>query len=198
MKITEFDIQLEEDHILSMLDIMEGKEEEIRKRLRDILPEAYTHLHPVAIFAFEGEALYGLQTVGSEITDWANQLLEEGEYVKGLLADTIANAYLFAMDEALSDQVVALCKERGKGIATRLEAPKNVPIFMQKKILEVTDGTNQAGITINDSMMLHPIKTMGQVYLLNDDTETYQNCHTCEGCKAENCPSRKTGAVPSC
>lgn len=191
MKITEFDITLSEETILSMLDVMEGKEEEIAKRVREILPYAYGKLHPVALFAFQGEALYALQTVGSEITAWADSLLKEGNYIGGLLADTIANAYIFAMDEALGDTVVSLCKERGKGITTRMEAPANMPIFMQKKILEITEAGKEAGVTIKDSMMFDPVKTMGQIYLLNEDTTTYQNCHTCEGCGNLTCPSRK-------
>ena len=191
MKITEFDITLSEETILSMLDVMEGKEEEIAKRVREILPYAYEKLHPVALFAFQGEALYALQTVGSEITAWADSLLKEGNYIGGLLADTIANAYIFAMDEALGDTVVSLCKERGKGITTRMEAPANMPIFMQKKILEITEAEKEASVTIKDSMMFDPVKTMGQIYLLNEDTTTYQNCHTCEGCGNLTCPSRK-------
>lgn len=191
MKITEFDIILSEENILSMLDVMEGKEEEIAKRLRDILPKAYEKIHPVALLEFQGEALYALQTVGSEITVWAERLLKEGNYIGGLLADTIANAYIFAMDEALGDTVVSLCKEKGKGIATRMEAPANMPIFMQKKILEITDAQKEAGVTIKDSMMFDPVKTMGQIYLLNEDTSVYQNCHTCEGCGNLTCPSRK-------
>ena len=191
MKITEFDITLSEETILSMLDVMEGKEEEIAKRVREILPKAYEKLHPVALFSFQGEALYALQTVGSEITEWADHLLKEGNYIGGLLADTIANAYIFAMDEALGDTVVALCKERGKGITTRMEAPANMPIFMQQKILEITDAKKEAGVTIKDSMMFEPVKTMGQIYLLNEDTSVYQNCHTCEGCGNLTCPSRK-------
>ncbi len=191
MKITEFDITLSEETILSMLDIMEGKEEEIVKRLREILPTAYEKLRPVALLEVQGEALYALQTVGKNITEWADSLLSEGNYIGGLLADAIANAYIFAMDEVLGDTIVALCKERGRGITTRMEAPANMPIFMQKKILEITDAEKEAGVTIKDSMMFDPIKTMGQIYLLNEDTTTYQNCHTCEGCGNLNCPSRK-------
>lgn len=191
MKITEFDITLSEDKVLSMLDIVEGKEDEIKKRLHQALPEIYEYLHPVALFAFEGEALYALLTVGGEVTQWANDLLTQGEYVKSLLADTVANAYLFAMDEVLGDTVVSMCKERGRGIASRLEAPKNMPMFMQEKILEVTKAEELAGVTITETMMLDPVKTMGQVYLLSGDTTTYQNCHTCEGCGNVDCPSRK-------
>ena len=191
MKITEFDITLSEETICSMLDIMEGKEEEILRRLREVLPEAYEKLSPIALLEIEGEALYAVLSVGGEITAWANELLGQGEYVKSLLADTIANAYLFAMDETLGDTVVAMCREKGKGIAARLEAPRDMPLFMQKKILEVTDAEKEAGVTIKDSMMLEPIKTMGQVYLLNDDVSSYKNCHTCEGCSNVTCPSRR-------
>lgn len=191
MKITEFDITLSEDSILEMLDIMEGKEDEIKKRLQQAMPEICEHLQPVALYEFEGEALYALLSVGGEITRWANELLAQGEYVKSLLADTAANAYLFAMDEQLGDTVVSMCKERGRGIASRLEAPKNMPMFMQKKILEVTKAEELAGVKINESMMLDPVKTMGQVYLLSDDIMSYQNCHTCEGCGNVDCPSRK-------
>lgn len=191
MKITEFDITLSEDSILEMLDIMEGKEDEIKKRLQQAMPEIYEHLHPVALYEFEGEALYALLSVGGEITRWANELLAQGEYVKSLLADTVANAYLFAMDEQLGDTVVSMCKGRGRGIASRLEAPKNMPMFMQKKILEVTKAEELAGVKITENMMLDPVKTMGQVYLLSDDTTSYQNCHTCEGCGNVDCPSRK-------
>lgn len=191
MKITEFDIRLSEEKILSMLDIMEGKEEEITRRLHEALPEIIEHFRPAALYEFEGEALYVLLTLGGEITRWANELLEQGEYVKSLLADTAANAYLFAMDESMSETIRTVCLEHKKGIASRLEAPKNIPLFMQKKILEVTDAQELAGVSVTQGMMYDPVKTMGQVYLLSDDTSVFQNCHTCEGCSNVTCPSRK-------
>lgn len=191
MKITEFDIRLSEEKILSMLDIMEGKEEEIAKRLHEALPEIMEHFRPTALYEIAREALYVLLTLGGEITRWSNELLEKGEYVKSLLADTAANAYLFAMDESMSDTIRNVCIEHKKGIAARLEAPENMPIFMQKKILEVTDAEKLAGVTITQGMMYDPVKTMGQVYLLSDDTSVFQNCHTCEGCSNLTCPSRK-------
>ena len=81
-----------------MLDIMEGKEEEILKRLRDVLPEAYEKLSPIALLKMEGEALYAVLSVGGEITAWANELLARGEYVKSLLEGSTLSGRDFLQD----------------------------------------------------------------------------------------------------
>ena len=46
----------------------------------------------------EKEAVFCLESVGSTISEWTAELFEQGNYVKGMLADAIADVYLFQLD----------------------------------------------------------------------------------------------------
>ena len=79
------------------------------------------------------EVLYGLCSIGHEMSSWSTQLFAEGDYVKGMLVDAIADDYLFQMDRKLEGTVIELCKNKKKGIAGRIEAPKDIPMSIRRK-----------------------------------------------------------------
>ena len=44
------------------------------------------------------EAIYVLVTVGQAISDYSTRMFQEGDYVKGMLADAMADAALFSLE----------------------------------------------------------------------------------------------------
>lgn len=211
MVITDFRIQISKENVCRMLHIDKSSElyEEIAAEFEEMLPMAYEKIKPVALLEFgdfdeysevveeEGilEALYGINTVGEAISKWSSQLFGEGNYLAGMLADAMADDYLFQMDEAISDTVIRLCKERKRGIVHRLEAPADIPMSVQKKAFEVTDAGRLAGIEIRESYMYNPVKTVCQVYILDGDTSRFHAEHDCSRCKNFSCMMRKIPVV---
>ena len=210
-KITEFQIEISPKNVCSMLDADKSSlEEEMREELEEMLPEAYERLEPAAFLGFgdtEGflngedalpgqEALYVICTVGDALSGWSSELFAQGDCLRGMLADAAADDCLFQMDEQLKDRIIALCRERGKGIRRRLEAPHDAPMSIQKKALDVT-GAAEYGIGITEGFMYRPVKSVCQVYLLSEDPEENNSEHDCSRCPNTSCRMRKIpGKIP--
>lgn len=210
MKITDFDIRISAENVCAFLDGDKTGDlyGEIMEELEEMLPQAYEKIKPVALLEFgdlEGysieadgkeimEALYGVCTVGRELGEWSTRLFAEGDYLGGMLADAIADDYLFQMDDAIQETVVAMCKERGRGIAGRAEAHQDLPMSIQKKAWDVTHAEEER-IGIKPSYMYDPVKTVCHVYLLDDNTKRYHPEHDCSKCNNLTCKRRNLPSV---
>lgn len=206
MKIrTEFQIEISTENVCRFLDIQKDNPmyEEMLEELEEMLPEAYQKIKPVALLGFgsldgygikeEGtpvtEALFGVLSIGREMGEWSAELFRAGDYLRGMMADAIADDYLFQMDAAQLDNVVALCKENGKGIVRRVEAPHDIPMSIQKRAYDATKA-GDAGIEIRESFMYDPVKTVCQVYLLDENSDRHRPEHDCRRCHNLTCKHR--------
>ena len=210
MKITDFDIKISAENVCAFLDGDKTGDlyEEIMDELEEMLPQAYEKIRPVALLEFgslEGysieadgkkvkEALFGVCSIGKEMGEWSASLFAQGDYLGGMLADAIADDYLFQMDDAIQGTVVAMCRERGRGIAGRAEAPKDLPMSIQKRAWEVTRAGEEK-IGIKESFMYDPVKTVCHVYLLDDNTKRYHPEHDCSKCNNLTCKRRNLPSV---
>ena len=181
----ECDIKISIEDVCRFLDIHKKSDsyEELLEELKEMLPMAYEKIEPMALLEFgsldgytveeEGrpikEALFGICTVGKRMAEWSTQLFAEGDYMRGMMADAIADNYLFQMDTAMEQTVIDMCRKQGKGIIRRIEAPQDIPMSIQKRAYDAT-GAEQEGIGIKPSFMYDPVKTVCQIYLLDDDT----------------------------
>ena len=139
------------------------------------------------------QGIYVIKSIGRKISEWSTQLFGEGDYLKGMLVDAIADDYLFQMNETLKPVIVKMCLERGFGVARRLEAPHDVPMDIQKKVWEITKAKEWAGIEIKESFMCDPVKTTCKVFLLKENSRVFHVGHNCNTCPNLNCKLRKTG-----
>lgn len=143
----------------------------------------------------EGKALFCIESVGEEISRLAADFFDRGNYVKGMLADAIADDCLFQLDHLLEERVKAICKEKNYGVIKRLEAPQDVPIEIQKTAWEVTRAEEEIGLKIKESYMLDPIKSNCQVYLLQEGCNEFQTEHDCSRCPKTECKMRHCDKV---
>lgn len=211
MKITNFQIEISKKNVCMLIDADENSDiyEEVLEELEEMLPLAYEKIKPVALLEFGDfteysemidekgvtEALYGINSIGGEMSAWATKLFQEGNYLGGMLADAIADDYLFQMDAAIQETIIHLCKERKRGIVRRLEAPQDVPMSIQKKAYDVTDAKNQIGLGIKESYMYDPVKTVCQVYALDQNDARFCAEHDCSRCPNLTCKMRKEVSV---
>lgn len=211
MKITKFHIEISKKNVCMLIDADENSDiyEEVLDELEEMLPLAYEKIKPVALLEFGDfteysemieeknvtEALYGINSIGEEMSAWATQLFQEGNYLGGMLADAIADDYLFQMDAAIQEAIINLCKERKRGIVRRLEAPQDVPMSIQKKAYDVTDAGNQIGLGIKESYMFDPVKSVCQVYALDQNDSRFCAEHDCTRCPNYSCKMRREVSV---
>lgn len=211
MKITKFDIQISKENVCHLINADKNSDlyEEIIEELEEMLPTAYEKIKPIALLEFgdfkeyadlveeEGitEALYEINTIGREMGEWSTRLFAEGDYLGGMLVDAISDDYLFQMDMETQNVIKKICKERGHGIVRRLEAPQDVPMSIQKKAYDVTDAGNQIGLGIKESFMYDPVKSVCQVYMLDNNPTRFRSEHDCSKCTNYNCKSRNIPSV---
>lgn len=178
--------------------------EEYEELERKLLPKA----EPVAVFALgtlpeslKTEAypagtrvIYVLFTEGGAISACSTRMFQEGDYLKGMIADRMAGTYLFSLEHEVLKALKEFCAEHQAGIAARLEAPDDLPMEAQKIIYEQV-GAEELDIRITSGFMYDPVKTSAQIYVLSEDEKTFLAQHDCSKCKAVNCKMRKKSGV---
>lgn len=207
MKITDFDIKIDKENVLGLIDCKPDSPvyEIVLGDFEEMLPFAYEKLAPSAVLEFgdistydlteygDGikEALFCIESVGGEISAWASAFFNEGNYVKGMLADAIADDYLFQIDNQLQDVILELCKEKNFGVLRRLEAPQDIPMKAQRTAWEVTRAEMEIGLRIKESYMLDPVKSNCQIYLVKEGCDFWNMEHDCSKCPRTDCKMRK-------
>lgn len=211
MKITDFDIKIDKENVLKLVNCYPESPvyEAVVSDLEAILPEAYQKLRPKAVLEFgeiskdasaeagagEGKAIFCVETVGGEMSAWSAALFEEGNYVKGMLADAIADDCLFQMDRIIGERIERMGRDEKYGVTKRLEAPQDVSIEMQKTAWEITRAEEELGIKLKESFMLDPVKSCCQIYMIEEGCVEYRVEHSCENCSCEDCKMRRIEKV---
>lgn len=189
MVITEFDIKPNKETVLGAVGCT--GESEVYKTVSlyfdEIIETALSKIEPYAAIIFENMRAYCLLTVGGGISDFSRVLFDNGEAMKGLLADAIADECLFRMDKILSEKIKLEGAKQGFGVKARLDAPKDFPLSEQKIILEKAQ-TNLVSVT--DAFMLEPVKSMAYILELTNDKSVFNAQHDCSKCTSKDCPRR--------
>ena len=210
MKRTNFNIEISVENVLRFLDVTKPSDlyDEILEELEELLPAAQEKIKPVALLNFGSlnehsvtrngkiitDVLYGICSIGKEMGKWSSQFFAEGDYLKGMLVDAISDDYLFQMDQQLEHTAIELCKKSGKGILGRVEAPKDVPMSVQKEAYLATNAHTE-GIGIKESYMYDPVKTLCLVYLLDEKSTRFAAGHDCAHCDNFACKNRQENKV---
>ncbi len=139
------------------------------------------------------EVLCVLITLGSEISDTIEGFFQAGSFVKGFLADAVADTLLFSVEEQVLNTVREMCRERHLGIKDRFEAPDRIPMEMQKTAFDLLKADETLGMDITSGYMLSPVKSLCVIFETTDDESLMCLSHTCDQCGMKNCPQRKTG-----
>ena len=92
----------------------------------------------LALVKLTEDYLYVYLTVGEEVSRISSSYFQEGEYVRGMLADAMSDSLLMEVENQLLADLRNVCAEARVGVKKRLEAPADLPMEIQKKILEET------------------------------------------------------------
>lgn len=136
------------------------------------------------------QCLAVLLTVGGAGEQYVRDLFLQGEHLRALVADATLSAWLFAMDEAVQDEIQAICDRRNVGVAQRLEAPDDLPMVKQNELCEALNAECLAGVRVTDAHMLVPEKSMCYVLKLCEDSRQFAAGHDCTHCKKTDCRMR--------
>ena len=190
--------QLNMDLVLHAIDCMPDNPvyEEYTDEYADIHEELLKMAEPVGILGFgeltdktatdEYEAgtkiIFAVTSVGDKIKQYSTKAFAEGDYVRGMLADAIADSALFSLEGRMLEKLKAVCGEHGVGILKRLEAPHDIPMEVQREAWESLKLKETLGIDISCGYMFDPVKTSCQVFVISEDTDTFKAQHDCRKC----------------
>lgn len=205
----EIDHLVPELNLKSVLDGMDCYEdspvyEEVVEEYHEISDEMLDLARPVGILGFgtmpkEIETkkykagtpvIYAVLSIGDEIKQRSTKAFEEGDYVKGMLCDSIADNLLFSLEGRMMEKLQEVCKEHKMGILQRLEAPQDISMETQRVAWEHLELKKKFGIDISSGYMFDPVKTSCQVFILTDDEKVFKAQHDCRKCPNVNCKLR--------
>ena len=135
-------IQIDKEEVFKMIDCYEDSPvyEEVAEEYDEILEDMRALLKPIGIIGL-GEiteniatekypagtrTIFAVLSVGNEIKEESTKYFHEGDYVRGMLIDAIADTALFSLDDAMMDTLQKFCRKHKVGIRKRLEAPHDI------------------------------------------------------------------------
>lgn len=135
--------------------------------------------------------IYAVTSIGDGMKQRSSEAFRDGDYVKGMLIDCMADDALFSMEDQLVEKVRELCGEMQMGVLARLEAPHSIPMEAQRAAWEYLELKKRFSIEISQGFMFDPVKTSCQIFVLTEDTGTFRAQHDCRTCPNIHCKMRK-------
>lgn len=203
----DFHIEISREKVLRQMDCYEDSPiyEETIEEYEELYPIMMEVLDLKGIIAFgevpekhgvpevleEGsKVVYMIVTIGVKASGLSSAYFAEGDYLKGMLADAMADVCVFAMEKDILKIIREECKKRKIGIRHRYEAPVDIPMEYQKIAFDMTGAKENLGMKITSGYMLDPLKSNCQVFGVTEDTQMFQLEHDCRKCSLVNCKQR--------
>ena len=149
-------VKINMDEVFHRIDCSKDSDlyEEVAAEYREIEDQMYALCDPVFLMEYaaigpelaqpdlpEGTpVLMVIYSIGRGISDYSTNAFREGDYLKGMLADAIADTALFSLEKEFTPYLKEACAEHRMGISRRLEAPQDISMLAQKIIFETTLG----------------------------------------------------------
>lgn len=206
MLIKDLKVTIKKEDVFRQIDCQETSNlyEEIVEEYREIEEEVFKLCEPVCLLEyseFDGingqenishnkGSLMTLYSIGRKISEYSTKCFQEGDYLKGILSDAMANSALFSLEKEAEPYLRDICRKMEMGISCRLEAPHDIPMEMQKIVFEKVNAEKLCGMHISSGYMIDPVKSNVVIYHLTDAQELFQTEHDCRKCENYNCRYR--------
>ncbi len=204
---SDFHIEIKRENVLNLMDCYEDSPvyEETIEEYEELYPLMMDAIEAKGVIAFGevpeeyavsnklpagSKALYSIVTIGAKASAMSSKFFAEGDYLKGMLADSMADACVFAMEPDLLKMIKEECEKRNVGIRHRYEAPVDVPMHYQQIAWEVSNAKENLDMDITSGYMLDPLKSNCQVFGITDDIQMFQLEHDCRNCDNLSCKQR--------
>lgn len=198
--------KIQKESVLKAMDCYEDSPvyEEVVDTYEEIYENMLSLVEPVGILGFgtlpesvateKYEAgtpvVYMVMSIGNGIKEESTKAFQEGDYVKGMLTDAMADDALFSMEEQVLARLKEVCREHNVGVLARLEAPHDISMESQKTAWEHLELKRRFGIDISTGFMFDPVKTSCQVFILTEDADSFKAQHDCRKCPNIHCRLR--------
>lgn len=198
--------KIQKESVLKAMDCYEDSPvyEEVVDTYEEIYEDMMSLVEPVGILGFGTlpetvatekykagtPVVYMVMSIGNGIKEESTKAFQEGDYVKGMLTDAMADDALFSMEEQVLARLKEVCREHNVGVLARLEAPHDISMESQKAAWEHLELKRRFGIDISTGFMFDPVKTSCQVFILTEDADSFKAQHDCRKCPNIHCRLR--------
>lgn len=210
----ELKVEINRDEVFRQIDCYEDSElyEEVVEEYEEIEQEILSLCEPVFLMEYgnigpelsragvpEGApVIFALYSVGRGPSDYSTGAFARGDYLKGMLADAMADSALFSLEKEYAPLLKEACAGKKVGISRRMEAPQDIDMEAQKVVFEKTRAGELCGMSISSGYMLDPVKSNAVVYMLTDDPHVFMHQHNCRNCDRYDCKMRNIPPIPVC
>ena len=133
-------------------------------------------------YTIKKDRLIGAVTLGSKVDSYITDCFDNGFYMKGLLADVMANQFLFELHQRVTREALFDCREKRLFPIKQIKIGEDVPLSFQEDIARETEI-----VTVTDTHMLSPLKSMTFWYKLSDQECAWMAlARPCEECKLKD------------
>lgn len=156
-----------------------------------ILEDASFHLGKQVIHNLRNSemlAVFGC-TVGSEITDRSKKYMSEGDYLEGYVADLAGSLLAEAAMDFVHKKLKEEMGQKGLKVTNRYSPGYCKWDVAEQHILFSLLPENFCGITLSDSALMNPIKSVSGVIGIGANVR-YQK-YVCNACAESNCIYRR-------
>lgn len=134
--------------------------------------------------------IVSVATLGSGIDKKALECFSNSDYLKGMIYNAIGDEALSYICRKFWLELVKDAKREGCGITHRLSPGHNDWDIKDQAVVFQLLNTCSIGVTLNDSFMMEPIKSVSVIYGLGKNIEISTVDHDCIDCELENCNYR--------
>lgn len=132
-------------------------------------------------------------TIGIQLENKVAELFNSGEYAAGTILDAVGSDAVEKVADQLSEHLKTAASKQGYSITWRFASGYgDFPLSVQHQLAEAA-GAGNIGITVTDSGMLLPQKSIIGVIGFNPWKTDSPVINKCEYCSAENCAYRNRG-----
>lgn len=136
-----------------------------------------------------------VSTAGPRLEHWAGEVMAGGDMMRGYVIDAIASEYVDKASGWLEHRVEEEARKRGWNITNRYSPGYcDWPVSEQHKLFSFFP-ENFCGITLTESALMIPIKSLSGIIGLGPDVK--RGAFQCTICELKDCFRRRDEPVPA-
>ncbi len=134
-------------------------------------------------------------TIGKEIDSIIKSSFENGDYLKGMIADSIGTTAVEYINKAMWNKLISNIKDTDMGITSRLSPGSGGWDIKGQKGISASVDASKIGVRFTDSYLMVPLKSTSVMYGFGKGIGITRADHICSECNMKNCRYRMDGKV---
>lgn len=178
-------------------EMLEIYEEMLGQAKQVVTPKAVLYIEEnlgeQEIQEFQGykEIIYNCLTIGEALPKLIAKKFEDGDYLEGMVLDSIADCFTFEVFDQVYEQLYGYLKENQLGTIRLSPGERGFDIRHHKLLKEKLQILETIGVDISESYMLNPVKSTSSVFVADEGLVLNEKLHECKKCADSTCKWRQ-------